>query len=173
MAEIMDGGYAVEYICRITDETDGQENVPDSATMAQTNVNGKGSGKKSGKSGSKDASKAKTDVYVNSALQVAMPVLNGYTDGVAGQVVGAGKQVYGLGKAIAEGAVGGIVGAASTIIAQLVAKAVQSYTQSKRNNDAIAKNLDELNFQRQLAGLEKINYTRSGITGKVQLEEER
>lgn len=173
MAEIMNGGYAVEYICRITDETDGQENVPDSATMAQTNVNGKGSGKKSGKSGSKDASKAKTDVYVNSALQVAMPVLNGYTDGVAGQVVGAGKQVYGLGKAIAEGAVGGIVGAASTIIAQLVAKAVQSYTQSKRNNDAIAKNLDELNFQRQLAGLEKINYTRSGITGKVQLEEER
>lgn len=175
MAEVLSGGYAVEYICRVVDETDGKESVADTATMAEANLNGKGkSGSTGGKSGNKTASESKTDVYRNAALQVAMPALNGLTDGVAGQVIGKGRQVLNLGKVIAAGAgAGAIAGAAAPLVAWGVSEAIKAYQNAKTKNDALAQSIDATNFARKLAGLNTINYTRTGITGKVRIEEER
>ena len=175
MAEIMGGGYAVEYICRVVDETDGKESIPETATMAETNLNGKGkSDTKGGKSGAGGAAESKTDAYWNAALQVAMPALNGFTDGVAGQVIGKGKQVLNLTKVLAAGAgAGAIAGAAAPLIAEAVAAAIRAFQNARAKNDALADSLEANNFQRQLAGLDKINYTRSGLTGKIRMEETR
>ena len=175
MAEIMGGGYAVEYICRVVDETDGKESIPETATMAETNLNGNGkSGKSGGKTDARGASESKTDAYWNAALQVAMPALNGFTDGVAGQVIGKGRQVLNLGKVLAAGAgAGAIAGAAAPLAAWGVSELIKSFQNAKAKNDALADSLDANNFQRQLAGLDKINYTRSGLTGKIRMEETR
>lgn len=171
--EAMSGGYAVEYICRIVDETDGQESIPESATMAQTNLNGKSGGDKGGKKGAKDAADTKTNINLNPALQVAMPVLNGLTDGVAGKVIGKGKQVYSLVSAAATGSVSGIIGAASSIAAMAIGEIVKAVQNEKAKNDALAESLDATNFQRQLAGMNKINYSRDGLMGRIRFEEER
>lgn len=172
--EISGEGYAVEYICRVTDETDGKENIPETATMAQTNLNGKGKGVVSGKKSADDASESKTNAYLNSSLRVAMPVLNGMTDGVASQAIGKGKQIVNIGKAMAKGAgTAAIVGALAPLIAEAVAKGVQAFQNTKAKNDALAESIDDLNLQRQMAGMEKIGYTRKGLTGKVHMEEER
>lgn len=175
MQEILSGGYAVEYICRVSDETDGKESIPETATMAETNLNGKAkSGSKNGKKSAKDASETKTDAYWNAALQVAMPVLNGFSDGVAGQVIGKTKQVLNLTKVIAAGAgAGAIAGAAAPLAAWGVSEMIKAFQNAKAKNDALADSLDANNFQRQIAGLDKINYTRSGLTGKVRMEETR
>ena len=175
MVEIMGGGYAAEYICRVVDETDGKESIPETATMAETNLNGKAkSGGKNGKKSAKDASESKTDAYWNAALQVAMPALNGFTDGVAGQVIGKTKQVLNLTKVIAAGAgAGAIAGAAAPLAAWGVSEMIKAFQNAKAKNDALADSLDANNFQRQIAGLDKINYTRSGLTGKVRMEETR
>lgn len=175
MAEVLSGGYSVEYICRVVDETSGQESVPETATMAESNLNGKGKkGGSSGKKGAGNASDSKTDAYLNPALSVAMPALNGFTDGVAGQVVGKGRQVLNVGKQIAKGAgAAAIFGAAAPLLAWGVGELISSYNSARSANDALADSIDKTNFRRQLAGMGKINYTRSGITGKVRLEEDR
>jgi hypothetical protein len=174
MVEIFGGGFAVEYICRVVDETDGQESVPATPTMAQTNLNGKGKNRSGGKKSAADASDSKTSTVLNSSLQVAMPVLNGATDGIAGQVIGKSKQVLNVGKAIASGAgKAAIFGAIAPLIALGVAEAVQAYQNNKAKNDALAQSIDETNLKRQMAGLEKINYTRSKFTGKIRMEEKR
>lgn len=171
--EVMNGGYAVEYICRVVDQTNGQESVPESATMAQTNLHGKASSS-GGTKAVQDASQSKTDSLLNPTLQVAMPVLNGLTDGMAGQVIGKGKQVARIAGAISAGVgAAAILGAAAPLIAGLVSEAVQAFMNAKAQNDAIAQSIDDTNLRRQIAGLEKINYTRSGITGKVRMEEYR
>lgn len=172
--EVFSGGYAVEYICRVTDETDGKESVPETATVAQTNLNGKNKGMASGSKSAKDASDSKTNTYLNSSLQVSMPVLNGLTDGVAGQVIGQGKQALNVGKAIVSGTgKAAIVGALTPLVAAAVAKAVQEFQNTKAKNDALAKSIDATNLERSMAGLETIKYTRSKITGKVRMEEKR
>lgn len=103
-----------------------------------------------------------------------MPVLNGATDGIAGQVIGKSKQVLNVGKAIASGAgKAAIFGAIAPLIALGVAEAVQAYQNNKAKNDALAQSIDETNLKRQMAGLEKINYTRSKFTGKIRMEEKR
>lgn len=173
MAEVLSTGYAVEYICRVVDETDGQESIPVSATMAETNLNGKSSTKSNGKRSAANASDSKTDVYLNSALNVAMPALNGFTDGVAGQMIGKGRQVLSLTKAVAAGSVGGIIGAAAPLAAWGIGELVKAFQNQKAKNDSLAESIDDTNFARQIAGLDKINYTRSGITGKVIVEDYR
>lgn len=173
MTEILSGGYAVEYICRVIDETDGQESVPATPTMAQTNLNGKGkSGSTGGKKGATDASQSKTGAYFNTALQVAMPALNGVTDGMAGQVIGKGKQVVNVVNAAGRG-VGAVFGALAPLLAWGVGELVGAYRNAKAKNDAIAESLDATNLRRSMAGLEKINYTRSGLTGQIRMEEYR
>ncbi len=174
MTEIFDNGYAVEYICRIIDETGGNESVPASAVTAETNVNGKNSTRKGGSRSAADASGSKTNVYLNSALNVAMPALNGLTDGIAGQVIGKGRQVINLAQMLIKGAgVASVIGAAAPLVAWGIGTAIQAFQEAKQKNDALAESIDSTNFQRQLAGLEKINYKRSGLTGKVIVEDYR
>lgn len=174
MAEVMSGGYAVEYICRVIDETDGKESIAETTTVAEKNLNGKKKSKGSGKKGAEDAKESKTDAYLNSSLQIAMPALNGLTDGVAGQVIGKSKQVLNLGNKIVSGAgTAAIMGAAAPLIAAAVAKAVQAFQNEKAKNDAIAASIDATNLQRQMAGLKKINYTQSKITRKIEIKETR
>lgn len=174
MEEVLSGGIAVEYICRVTDETDGKENIPETSTMAQTNMNGKGSGNKGGKKSASDASSSKTDAYLNPALQIATPVLNGLTDGVAGQVIGKSRQIVNVGAKLASGAgKAAVFGALAPLIAWGVSSAIQSIQNSKAKNDATAQSIDQTNISRTAAGLEKINYKRSGITGRIRMEESR
>lgn len=174
MQEVFSGGYAVEYICRVIDQTDGKESVPETATVAQTNLNGKGSGGKGGKKGADNASQSKTNAYLNSALQVAMPALNGVTDGVAAQVVGKSRQIVNVGSKIASGAgTAAIFGALAPLIAWGVSEAIQKIQNDKAKNDATAQSIDKTNVARTAAGLDKINYTRTGITGKIRMEVER
>ncbi len=173
MAEILNPGYAVEYICRVVDETGGQESVPETATMAETNLNGKSSGTGGTKSAS-DASGSKTNVLLNSALNVATPALNGITDGVAGQVIGKGRQILNLTKAIAKGAgLASVIGAAAPLAAWGIGQLISAAQKEKAKNDDIADSIEKTNFQRQIQGLEKINYTRSGLFGKVIVEDYR
>jgi len=173
MAEVLSGGCSVEYICRIADETSGQESVPETGTMAESNLNGKGK-KGGGKKGADNASNSKTDAYLNPALSVAMPALNGFTDGVAGQVVGKGRQVLNLGKQITKGAgAAAVFGAAAPLLAWGIGELINKFSSARSANDALADSIDKTNFRRQLAGMGKINYTRSGITGQVRLEEDR
>ena len=171
--EVLNGGYAVEYICYVVDQTNGQESVPASATMAQTNLNGKVSSA-GGANAAQDAQRSKTDIQWNSALQVAMPALNGLTDGMAGQVIGRGRQVIRVANTVGAGrGFGAVLGAAAPLLAWGVSELINAYQSSKAENDAIAENIDQTNLRRSMAGLSKINYTRSGLTGAVRMEEYR
>lgn len=171
--EVMNGGYAVEYICRVVDQTNGQESVPESATMAQTNLHGKASSS-GGTKAVQDASQSKTDSLLNPTLQVAMPVLNGLTDGMAGQIIGKSRQVLNVGKAIGSGkGAAAVFGAVAPLITWAVSSAVNAFMNERAENDAIAESLDATNLRRSMAGLKKIKYTRSGLTGEVRLEEDR
>lgn len=173
MPETTGGGYAVEYICRIIDETDGAESVPESAAVAQSNINGKNRTRESGKNGAKNASETKTSEYMKAALRVAMPALNAFTNGVVGQTVEKGGQIISLIRSLAVGSMGGAVSAGASLAAWGVGEIVQSILNARTANDALAQSIDDTNFIRQMAGLEKIEYTRSGLTGKVQFEEDR
>ena len=173
MPEMTGGGYAVEYICRIIDETDGAESVPESAAVAQSNINGKNRSRESGRNGAKNASETKTGTYFNAALRVAMPALNAFTNGVAGQVIEKGGQAVRLIQSLAVGSAGGAVGAATSLAAWGVGEIVRAILNDKSENDALAQSIDDTNFIRQMAGLEKIEYTRSGLTGKIEFEEDR
>lgn len=169
--EVMNGGYAVEYICRVVDQTGGQESVPESATMAQNALHGK-TYNNDGKKAAQDASQSKTDVYFNQALQIAMPALNGVTDGMAGQVIGKSRQIINVGKAAGKGA-GTVFGALAPLLTWGVSELIGAYRNAKAKNDAIAESIDATNVRRSMAGLEKIKYTRSGLTGTIRLEEQR
>ena len=172
--EVFSGGYAVEYICRVVDETNGKESVPETATMAEMNLNSVKTSGDGGKKGAEEASKSKTGAVLNTSLQVATPVLNGLTDGVAGQVIGKGKQIINAGKAIASGAgKAAIFGAIAPFIIAAVSKTVQEVQNTRARNDAIAQSLDNTNLRRQMAGLENINYTQSRVFKTVRLEEKR
>lgn len=178
MAEIMSGGYAVEYVCRVVDETDGKESVPASATEAVTGKTGKSAGLRGGgDKAKKNAETSTTSQALNAGLRVAMPIANALTDGIAGKAVGAGKQIIGFGKALAAGSIGGIIGAGSTLLAwgvsEIVDSVVSNYTQNKKRNDSLATSLDNTNYLRAMAGLNQIGYSRRGITGKITLEEYR
>lgn len=174
--EVFSGGYAVEYICRVVDETEGKESVPETATMAQTNLIGKGKVNSGGTAGAADATDSSTDALLNSALRVSMPVLNGVTDGMASQAIDTGKKVIRLGEAISVGSAAAIGAAAAPLITMAISgvmKIIQGIQSQIAQNDAVAESLDQTNLLRQMAGLDKINYTRTGITKKVRMEEYR
>ena len=88
-------------------------------------------------------------------------------------MIGKGRQVLSLTKAVAAGSVGGIIGAAAPLAAWGIGELVKAFQNQKAKNDSLAESIDDTNFARQIAGLDKINYTRSGITGKVIVEDYR
>ena len=173
MEEISSGGYAVEYVCRIIDETEGNESVPESAQTANLNLTGKNTSKTSGKKEAETAKKSKTSEYMNAGLRVLMPAINGFTNGVAGQIFEKGGQIARLIQSIAVGSAGGALGAVASLGAWGVGEIVRSILNERQENDTLAESIDELNFSRQMAGLKKFGYTRTGITGKLNFSEER
>ena len=172
MAEVTGNGVVVEYICRITDETGGGEPVPQDMQMAQNNLTGKTtSDKKAPKKKANNALNAKTTV--NSVLQVALPALNAATNGIAGKAVGIARQGFALLDAAATGSVAGGIGVAASMGAWLVGEVVNQIQTQRRQNEALAESLDKTNFMRMAAGLDKIEYTQSGLTKKVQFQNNR
>lgn len=172
MAEVSGNGIVVEYICRITDETDGGEPTPQDTQSAQNNLTGKTSAtKKSPKKKAKNALSAKTTA--NSVLQIALPALNAATGGMAGKAIGAAKQAFSLLDAAATGSVGGVVGVTASMGAWLVGEIVGYIQTRRKQNEALAESLDQTNFMRMAAGLDSIEYTQSGLTKKVQFQNNR
>jgi hypothetical protein len=177
MAELLSGGYAVEYICRIVDETGGSEAVPSSGTSAVsplTNSSSPSSAPLRNANAAKTAGGTNTKAIANAALNVATPVLNAVTNGVAGNVIGKTKMLLNLGTAIATGAsFGGVVGAAASVAAWGVTEIVNFVSSERSKNDAIAQSLDDTNFMRMAAGLDKIEYSQSSVLRRISYDNNR
>ena len=165
------GGYVKEYIIRVVDETGGQEEVLDAPQ--QPNGTAQPMAPKKKKSAKETATDTKTGIYKNAALKVALPALNAVTNGLAGQVVGTVNKVGSLLKSLATGSIGGAVGVAASAVGWVLGQAVSEIVTARAENDTLAGQLDETNFLRQCAGLDKIRYTQSGITKKVSIKEDR
>ena len=159
-----------EYICRIIGQADGKEPVPQSAQEAQNNNAGKGAQIKNTPSKSTENGKnPNTKALFNSALQVAMPALNAFTNGIGGQVLERTRNVINLGTALATGAasIGSIVGAATPLASWAVGKIVSEIVQTRNNNNAIAEGIRNTNDLRASVGLSTLDFSQRGLTRKI------
>ena len=162
-----------EYVVRITDETGGRQDIPQTSDGAAGNLTSAVSPdsvrRKKGSAAARTGAEAGTKAWGNAALQVAMPALNALTDGMASRAVGAGRSLVRLGNAVAMGSLSGIAGIAGSLGGMAVSAVVDAVMNESERNEQRQTQLNETNFIRQVAGLEKISYT-TGWLGKILYE---
>lgn len=165
-------GIVVEYICRVIDETDGQEAVPQSSALAQNTNTGKSSvGKNTGKKSAETASKPKTSAYFNAGLQIGMPAFNALTGGLASNVVGHTRNIITLGSSLAQGGLaGGGLGAIASLGGYAVSQIVNAIVSARQENDQIAQGIEETNKARASVGLSTLDYSQTWLTRRVRIE---
>ena len=166
-----------EYICRVIDQTDGKEPVPQSAQEAQNTTAGKASTINNSPNKTKEvANKPKTGAIFNSALQVGMPVFNAFTQGVGGQAIGMTRQLvqlYNSASSVAQQGIGALVAPTASIAAAVVGMAVSEITAAISKNNAIAKGIQNTNDLRASVGLSTVGFSQRGITRRVKINEVR